>query len=76
MGRLRTILALASVCACGSTLAFTTGGGRPSSVSPLAKPGGRIAWTRLAGSSDGDDGKKETTLDRIFGPKLFKTVTN
>lgn len=41
--------------------------------SPLMKPvERRRAFSHLRISADG----KETTLDRIFGPKLFKTVTS
>mmetsp|Transcript_22356 Transcript_22356/g.50746 ORF Transcript_22356/g.50746 Transcript_22356/m.50746 type:complete len:258 (+) Transcript_22356:83-856(+) len=98
MGRFGTFLALlASACACGRTLAFTTGGGRsPASPASLparaddadAKLGGRTTrrpgLVPLAFGPGGEEGgpapadgkKKETTLDRIFGPKLFKTVTS
>ena len=87
MGRFGTILALAIACACGRTLAFTAGGRRSSasSVSPGTARGTRtrrLGPVPLAFGPGGEDGgpapveKKETTLDRIFGPKLFKTVTN
>ena len=57
----------------------TFGVGRVSSSVATARPQQQrqsfSTMLNMAGA-DPDSSKKETTLDRIFGPKLFKTVTN